>query len=620
MASTIGVCASLAVVFFSHHSPKSLTPLTDHNPPLTEKLLLIVVDALRADTALDGSRMPQLAAAAKRGASGVAMTTPLTMTIPGLRALGCGTSSDYLDLFENWGAGVTNQPNLLANLKSAGFGTGLIGDDAWARLYRPWLDTSQTEVNLSGFEYYLHAMDKPDEVHFERAQRSLAAAHPPCFLIVHFVGLDHAGHKLGPQSEVYASLARRMDEKIAGLMRAVDSETTVLVTSDHAMTNRGGHGGGDLEARQTPIVMLGKGIRPTAGLDIEQVDLAATMAVLLGVPIPAQSIGRIVHQALDTSDQQLEAALQQNRNQLLHLLKATYPTRWEKRLGDARQRTNIAGLGQGALQGLSPASRQAIETTVTIQQTIDKRDWDDRLQVVPWLLVAFLLCVWQWIWINREGEPTGAWAILGCAASILIAAFAGLAFPPARFVLGMGACVSMSGLIAFHLRSGFRLRPLLRASLAMPALAILSALIVVGRVHQYRADTMFGDVHDAVAVSLGWACFLAGAFLHALQRKYRPDQPPLPPWGRLALAVLLFCLMGFGGRPLALASFGGLALLTWCWNSTRTSGSPGGGILAIKPSLRLKTAAALLLLGLASFLAIYARSYYLLGWIKWNEP
>ena len=159
----------------------------------------------------------------------------------------------------------------------------------------------QTETGLSAFEYYIHSTEKPDRVHAGRARDALQKGTAPRFLVVHFVGLDHAGHAWGPQSDRYAAAARSMDAKIDGLLRLVDADTTVVITSDHAMTNRGGHGGSDAEARRTPLVMVGRGIRQVSGLAVDQVDLTPTLAALMGVPIPAQSTGRIIHEALDLS-------------------------------------------------------------------------------------------------------------------------------------------------------------------------------------------------------------------------------------------------------------------------------------------------------------------------------
>ena len=613
LAVTIGICAVLTTVFFSHRSPKSLTPIDAQAPALTRKVLLIVVDALRSDTAFDAARMPHVAEAAGRGASGVATSTPLSMTVPGVRAIACGTASDYLDLFENWGAPITDKPNLLANCKNAGISTGIVGDRVWANVYRPWLDLIQTETGLSAFEYYIHSTEKPDRIHAERARNAIKNGTAPRFLVVHFVGLDHAGHAWGPQSERYAVTARSLDAKIDGLLRAVDAETTVVITSDHAMTNRGGHGGSDAEARQTPLVMLGPGIRRMSGLAVDQVDLTPTLAALMGIPIPAQSTGRIIHQALDISNDDRERLLALNRDQLLRLLEATYPSQWQRRLDDAREGVRLGAFLRTEDRNLSAGARDASETIDAIRQTIDKRDWEDRLPVIVWLVVGLLLCAWLWSSLRHGTRPTDVRITIGAAGVILGVTFFGLSRPEARFALSLCAVAAMFGVVLYHDRRVIRPARLVGPLLAAIALAAFGALILYGRIHQYRSDTMFGDVRDGTAALIGWGAFAGLAILAVVLRKVWPHLQRVVSWGLTATGVVLFGFMGFGGRPMGLESFGALAFLTCVWHFRRT---PWSGQL--RPHLRL--AAALVLLALATVLAAHSKSYALFGTIKWKNP
>jgi len=641
LAVTIGICAVLTTVFFSHRSPKSLAPADARAPALTRKVLLIVVDALRADTAFDAARMPHVAEAAGRGASGVATSTPLSMTVPGVRAIACGTASDYLDLFENWGAPITDKPNLLATCKNAGISTGIVGDRVWANVYRPWLDLIQTETGLSAFEYYIHSTEKPDRIHAERARNAIKNGTAPRFLVVHFVGLDHAGHAWGPQSERYAVTARSLDAKIDGLLRAVDAETTVVITSDHAMTNRGGHGGSDAEARQTPLVMLGPGIRRMSGLAVDQVDLTPTLAALMGIPIPAQSTGRIIHQALDISNDDRERLLALNRDQLLRLLEATYPSQWHRRLDDAREGVRLGAFLRTEDRNLSAGARDASETIDAIRQTIDKRDWEDRLPVIVWLVVGLLLCAWLWSSLRHGTRPTDVRITIGAAGVILGVTFFGLSRPEARFALSLCAVAAMFGVVLYHDRRVLRPARLVGPLLAAIALAAFGALILYGRIHQYRSDTMFGDVRDGTAALIGWGAFAGVAILAVVLRKVWPHLQRVVPWGLTAvdsgtlkgfpnppamvrgeqsspashalIGVVLFGFMGFGGRPMGLESFGALAFLTGVWHFRRT---PWSGQLRA----HLRLAAALVVLALATVLAANSKSYALFGFIKWKNP
>jgi hypothetical protein len=65
---------------------------------------------------------------------------------------------------------------------------------------------------------------------------------------------------------------------------AVDRRDTLLVvTGDHGMAARGTHGGEE-EARLTPYVMVGPGIRAGVELDVAQTALTSTFTTLLGLP------------------------------------------------------------------------------------------------------------------------------------------------------------------------------------------------------------------------------------------------------------------------------------------------------------------------------------------------
>ena len=64
---------------------------------------------------------------------------------------------------------------------------------------------------------------------------------------------------------------------------------TVIVTADHGHVSRGGHGGAEPEVSSVPLVLAGKGIVPGASArNAQLVDVAPTVAALLGVPAPGQ--------------------------------------------------------------------------------------------------------------------------------------------------------------------------------------------------------------------------------------------------------------------------------------------------------------------------------------------
>lgn len=64
-------------------------------------------------------------------------------------------------------------------------------------------------------------------------------------LIAHFLGVDHCGHKYGPDHTEMAQKLSQMDEMLRNVTNSMDNETLLLVMGDHGMTDNGDHGGND---------------------------------------------------------------------------------------------------------------------------------------------------------------------------------------------------------------------------------------------------------------------------------------------------------------------------------------------------------------------------------------
>src|SRR5690349_15353879 len=89
---------TIAAVWFS--SDVVATPATTEVavPPLAARVVLVVIDGLRHDTALDSDLMPKLQALGRAGAEGVSLASRVTMTGLGVRTLGTGTSPGLADI------------------------------------------------------------------------------------------------------------------------------------------------------------------------------------------------------------------------------------------------------------------------------------------------------------------------------------------------------------------------------------------------------------------------------------------------------------------------------------------------------------------------------------------
>ena len=70
--------------------------------PLTHKLLWVDFDGLRADFARDPKVMPTLAGLAARGASGIAETSSITLSLPAIKAWTTGQGLSARDMVANF--------------------------------------------------------------------------------------------------------------------------------------------------------------------------------------------------------------------------------------------------------------------------------------------------------------------------------------------------------------------------------------------------------------------------------------------------------------------------------------------------------------------------------------
>ncbi len=132
-------------------------------------------------------------------------------------------------------------------------------------------------------------------------EASTAAVRGSADLVVMLVGtVDSAGHEHGGASAEYAAAARDADRALATIAEHIDLDRdAIIVTADHGHTDRGGHGGIAPEAIQVPLVMAGAGIRRGAALDRARlIDVAPTVAALLGIAAPGHGLGRTLVEGL----------------------------------------------------------------------------------------------------------------------------------------------------------------------------------------------------------------------------------------------------------------------------------------------------------------------------------
>ncbi|WOK96220.1 GPI ethanolamine phosphate transferase 2 isoform X1 [Canna indica] len=314
-------------------------------PPTYDRLVLMVIDGLPAEFVLGrGDKpptktmleaMPYTQSLLSNGKARAyhAKAAPPTVTMPRLKAMVSGAVGGFLDVAFNFNTQALLEDNLLDQFKRIGWKLVMLGDETWIKLF-PRLFSRQDGVS----SFYVKDTVEVD-FNVSRHLGVELAAKDWNLLILHYLGLDHVGHIGGRHSILMAPKLKEMDDVIKMIhMRTIlhqhnpSARTLLLVVSDHGMTNGGNHGGSSYDETDSLAIFIGSGVDdPDKSLSAReaasQVDIAPTLALLLGVPIPSNNIGILLRGMFDNlTDEQRLRALQLNSWQLLRLLQAHSPS------------------------------------------------------------------------------------------------------------------------------------------------------------------------------------------------------------------------------------------------------------------------------------------------------
>lgn len=254
---------------------------------LSDRVVLCLVDGLRADTSRTLGPLNDLR---RRGGDWELSVSPPTFSIPLSHVIATGAPQLTIGMLNNTAGRLIDVGfyrtfgNIYTAAQAAGLRTGNVV--TWRPGYplEQILDAPNTLPGAPGYA--------DDDALVSRVRTVLAAPDAPQLLWVHFDIVDRAGHVAGGASDAYRAAADRTAGRIVEIAEAMDlSRETLIVTADHGHLDTGGHGGGEPEVTTVPGVFVGAGIRPLTAGTGEQLDLAATVAWLLGTPIPTHSEG-----------------------------------------------------------------------------------------------------------------------------------------------------------------------------------------------------------------------------------------------------------------------------------------------------------------------------------------
>lgn len=239
---------------------------------------------------------------------------PPTATLQRLKGLTTGTLPTFIDLGSSFGGTAIEEDNLVAQFRDAGKTLVHLGDDTWHSLFPGYFDANLTHAYDSFNVWDLHTVDNGVTEHLMPLLESGTGRWD--VIIGHFLGVDHAGHRYGPDHAATNAKLKQMDRVIRDIISAVDDETLLVVMGDHGMDTKGDHGGESDDEVESALWMYsrkgefghghnGLSSPPSTAKErpVGQIDIVPTLALLLGIPIPFNNLGSPISEAFVGSQQ-----------------------------------------------------------------------------------------------------------------------------------------------------------------------------------------------------------------------------------------------------------------------------------------------------------------------------
>ncbi len=389
---------SLMDSIYAYRSPLQNTPPkpgTALGKPNARSFVIVLIDALRYDTSLKTDVMPYLNQLRSVGASGLMHSRPPSYSQPGYSVIltgawpdisdGPAMNLDYADIPS------FTQDNLYSASTRAGLHTAISAFN--------WFEKLIPQQGVSASFYTAGEDNTADQQVTEAAVPWLTEGQYQLVLI-HLDQVDYAGHhEGGPIDPRWDAAANRTDQLLQQIGTTMDlTKDTLLVISDHGQIDRGGHGGQDPIVLMEPFVMAGKGVVPGNYGDVQMVDVAPTVAAILGTNIPATNEGHPLIAMYNFSLDQIKAINDELTTQQSQLARL-----YQEAIGqpvNVTQSQDVVTATQSSMDG-------ATEALLNIQRI--------PRGIITFVAIFFLLIVAAW-----HARPYYNWMVLGLVCYVIV--------------------------------------------------------------------------------------------------------------------------------------------------------------------------------------------------------
>lgn len=209
-----------------------------------------------------------------------------------LKGITTGSLPTFIDVGSNFASDELKEDNILSQITLSGLNITFMGDDTWLQLFPR---SFQRAFPFPSFDVWdIHTVDRGVEQHL------MPEMMKPDWnlLIAHCLGVDHTGHRYGPEHPVMPLKLKEMNSLIEKIVSNMNPQTLFLVMGDHGMTRSGDHGGDSPDEVNAGFFAYSPGwnikFNTSRTTSINQVDLVPTLSVLLGIPIPYSNLGSVI--------------------------------------------------------------------------------------------------------------------------------------------------------------------------------------------------------------------------------------------------------------------------------------------------------------------------------------
>ncbi|KAG2055998.1 hypothetical protein BDR06DRAFT_881075 [Suillus hirtellus] len=350
-----------------------------------KRAVLLVIDALRFDFIAEHPpepvspfhhnilTLPRELTAAHPDRSFIfnAHSDPPTTTLQRLKGITTGSLPTFVDAGENFGGSSIHEDSIIHQLNAAGRKIAFAGDDTWLALFPDAFQPNMTFAFDSFNVEDLHTVDQgvidnllPLMRHHKNSWH---------FAIGHGLGVDHAGHRVGPDHPVLREKLEQMNTLLRDVVAAMDDDTLLIMLGDHGMDKMGNHGGDNILETMSALWIYSKvplslpehtipeailpvitfPDTPAPHRHVQQIDLVPTISLLLGLPIPFNNLGTVIPELFnrDPDGSSLRKAMELNAAQIRRYLDAYRSSSSGKELDAAWHDFSLAWDGVHAMDG-----------------------------------------------------------------------------------------------------------------------------------------------------------------------------------------------------------------------------------------------------------------------------